>query len=199
MRRTPLDRRALVTGSLARTADMEVALKESGFDVMKVNSLQPLEELGQVAGSDSVDAYVQLPWDVEVGGAPVEQVRQFLTFGLLARFEAAAKVLPILRPRATVVLVAGHEPPSSTIPDDRSARRRLLSVLARAIRAEKSDAGVGVVVVGEQGTPRDIAEAALNGRLDVRARISEYAAHGEGLSFSDWQREIMALATTWGD
>ena len=83
---------------------------------------------------------MQLPQDVHTGrGTVVERVGEFLAGGLLARFEAAAAVLPALRPGATVVLVGGHRPPDDDTPDDPHARFDLLRVLGQAVVAARED------------------------------------------------------------
>lgn len=194
-----MERSAVITGSPARVGDVAIALKEAGYDVTEAGGGERLGDLARSLGSDSVHTYVQLPWDVEtsVPGA-IGQVHEFLSAGLLARFQMANAMLPLLRPGASVVLVAGHRPVPHT-PDDRHARRSLLRVLARAIEADTTEAGVRTVVVGDRCSPAEIAEIALHGGPDLRRRLPEYAAHGEDLNFADWQREILALSTAWWD
>lgn len=193
-----MERSAVVTGSPARVGDVAIALKEAGFDVTEAGCGERLEEVAGGLGSGSVHTYVQLPVDVKTAALGViEQVHQFLTAGLLARFRMANAMLPLLRPGGNVVLVAGHRPAGVHTPDDRHARKNLLRLLARAIEDDTAEAGVRTVVVGDQCSPAEIAEIALHRGPDHRRRLSEYAAHEDELSFAEWQREILALSTTW--
>ncbi|MGH3116191.1 MAG: hypothetical protein ACRDQ2_03610 [Gaiellales bacterium] len=193
-----MERSALVTGSPGRVGDVAIALKEVGFDVTEAGGGERLAEVAGGLGSGSVDTYVQLPWDAETSAvSAIEQVHEFLTGGLLARFRMARDMLPLLRPGASVVLVAGHRPALAQTPDDRHARKSLLRVLARTIEADTADAGVSTVVVGDQCSSAQIAEIALHRGPDQRRRLSEYAGHRDELSFADWQREILALSTAW--
>lgn len=193
-----MERSAVVTGSPTRVGDVAIALKEVGFAVTEVGRGERLDEVAGGLGWGSVHTYVQLPWDVEASApSAIEQVHEFLTGGLLARFQTANEMLPLLRPGASVVLVAGHRPVGVDSPDDRHARKSLLRVLAEAIKADTAEAGVSTVVVGDQCSPAEIAEVALHRGPDHRRRLSEYAAHGEELSFAEWQQEILALSTVW--
>lgn len=195
-----MERSAVITGSPARVSDAAIALKEVGYDVTEVGCGERLDEVAGVLGSGSVHTYVQLPWDVETPApSAIERVHEFLTGGLLARFQMAIQMLPLLRSGASVVLVAGHRPGGVHPPDDRHARKNLLRLLAQAIEADTAKAGVRAVVVGDHCSPAEIAEVALHGGPDLSRRLSEYAAHGEELSFADWQREILALSTAWWD
>lgn len=68
----------------------------------------------------------------------------------------ANRMLPLLRPGASVVLVAGHLPGGGQTPDDRHARKSLLRVLAQAVASETAEAGARTVVVDEQCSPAEI-------------------------------------------
>jgi hypothetical protein len=195
-----MERSAVVTGSPGRVGDVAIALKEAGFDVTEAGCGERLDEVAGGLGSSSVHTYVQLPWDVKTAAlGAIEQVHQFLTGGLLARFRMANEMLPLLRPGASVVLVVGNRPAGDPTLDDRHARKSLLRLLARTIEAESAEAGVRTVVAGDHCSPAEIAELALHGGPDHSRRLSEYAAHGEGLSYDDWQRELLALSTPWWD
>ena len=193
-----MERSAVVTGSPGHVGDVAIALKEAGFDVTEAGCGERIDEVAGGLGSGSVHTYVQLPWDVKTAAlGAIEQVNQFLTGGLLARFRMANEMLPLLRPGASVVLVAGNRPVGVPTLDDRHARKSLLRLLARTIEADTAKAGVRTVVAGDHCSPAEIAELALHGGPDHSRRLSEYAAHGEGLSYDDWQREILALSTPW--
>ena len=128
-------------------------------------------------------------------GVPFE--RQSIAPGrenLLARFESASTVVPLLAKDGCVVLVAGNLPGAAT-PDDRHARIDLLRVLARAILAECEGADVRAVVVGNDRSPADIADIARR-RGDVKTKkAAEVAALPGDLNYADWQREFLSLTT----
>lgn len=192
-----MSRTALVSGSPDRVAGVASALAEAGFVVIPVDDPDRLAAECEKLGQGSIDAYVQLPVDVPPGEGPVvERVRQFLTSGLLRRFEAVAAVLPCLNPGAVVVLAAGQRPGFEGAPDDRHARLELLRVLARAILAEHRERDVRAVIMGAQRSPADIARAALR-RTAPTAEAAGYAAADPELTYDDWAREVLAL--TEGD
>jgi hypothetical protein len=130
-------------------------LHSQRFDVTDAGCGERLDDVADGLGSGSVHTYVQLPWDVDAAApGAVEQVHQFLTGGLLARFRLAHAMLPFLRPGARVVLVAGNRPTGVPTLDDRHARKSLLRLLARTIEADTADAGVRTVVVGDPARRR---------------------------------------------
>lgn len=183
-------RMALLTGSAGWMSAVSEALEGVGFEVAR------LKRPGEGGGGlepHSFDCYVQLPFLVRAGqGTPIEQLRDFLTGGLLARFEAAAAVLPSLRPGATVVLVAGHQTPKE-IPDDPHARFDLLRVLAAATLAEHAEQGMHAVIVGPGRSPADIAEVASRPGK-VQPRPANDPVGGPEMSYDDWKREAMSLS-----
>jgi hypothetical protein len=175
-------RPTLVSGSAGRVKLVSAALEEVGFSV--IGSESPM-------GSGSLDCYVQLPKDVRIErGTVVERVGEFLAGGLLARFKAAAAVLPALRPGATVVLVDGHRPPHDDTPDDPHARFDLLRVLGQAVVADRED--TRTFVVGSERSPEEIARVAA-GRGQV-AGLSPAASPNDDpdLSYADWKREVLS-------
>jgi len=186
---------ALVTGSPARVEEVAAALEQAGFRVTKVP--EPASLADACAGIDpkSLNCYVQLPKETKVDAPSlIGRVRQFLAEGLLARFEAAAAVVPLMAKDGCVVLVAGNLPGAAT-PDDRHARIDLLRVLARAVLAECEGSDVRAVVVGNDRSPADIAEIALH-RGDESAKLAaEVAALPGDLNYADWQREFLSLTT----
>ena len=195
-----MQRSAVITGSPGRVGDVAIALKEAGFDVTEAGCGERLNEVAGGLEAGSVHTYVQLPWDVEAAApGAVGQVHQFLSGGLLARFRMANTMLPLLRPGASVVLVAGNRPADTPTPDDRHARKSLLRVLARTIESDTAKAGVRTVVVGEHCSPVEIAELALHGGPENGRSRLDYAAHGEDLSYDDWVREVLVLSTPWWD
>ncbi len=191
-----MEHTALVTGSRARVADVADAMEKVGFAVLRAGP-DP-EGLAAACGQlapGSLGCYVSLPRETAVSASTlVERVREFLAQGLLARFDAAAKVLPFLAPEACVLLVAGNLPAAAT-PDDHHARIDLLRVLARAILAECLDRDVRAVVVGYDRSPDEIADLALHRGDEFGRRVAQVAALPTDLNYEDWQREVLSLTT----
>jgi hypothetical protein len=186
---------ALVTGSAARVEEVAAAMERAGFSVVRAPETSDLA--GVCAGIDpgSVACYVQLPKETKVDAPSlIGRVRQFLAEGLLARFEAAATVVPTLAKDGCVVLVAGNLPGAST-PDDRHARIDLLRVLARAVLAECEGSDVRAVVVGTNRSADDIADIALRRGDESAKKAAEVAALPGELNYADWQREFLTLTT----
>jgi len=185
----------LVTGSPARVDEVGDALERAGFSVLRAP--EPTDLAGVCSGIEdgSLTCYVQLPKETAVDAPSlIGRVRQFLAEGLLARFEAAATVVPVLAKDGCVVLVAGNLPGAST-PDDRHARIDLLRVLARAVLAECEGGDVRAVVVGNDRSPDDIADIARRRGDDTAKRAAEVAALPGDLNYADWQREFLTLTT----
>ena len=65
-RRLRMTKRALVTGSPHRVADVAASLEVAGFEVLRAEGLEALQRLdGELElGPGSLDAYVQLPVDI---------------------------------------------------------------------------------------------------------------------------------------
>ena len=186
---------ALVTGSAARVDEVAGALEQAGFRVTKVP--EPGDLAASCAGIDagSLACYVQLPKETKVDAPSlIGRVRQFLAEGLLARFEGASTVVPLMAKDGCVVLVAGNLPGAST-PDDRHARIDLLRVLARAVLAECEGSDVRAVVVGNERSPADIADIVLRRGDESGKKAAEVAALPGDLNYADWQREFLSLTT----
>jgi hypothetical protein len=188
---------ALVTGSPDRVPDIAIALKSVGFDILAAGSIPAGETLDLEA--NSVDCYVQLPADLprSAGGA-LRRTHDVIAHELLSRFDATARLLPLLAPSATVVLVTeGAEPQaaSSGAPDpDQKALRTLVGWLAEAIVRDCGQAGVRTTVVGEDRLPHEI--AALAGRRPPEPRPWWlYASVDSDLDFADWRASILCLAS----
>jgi len=186
---------AVVTGSPARVDEVAGALEQAGFRVTKVP--EPGDVAGACAGIEpgSLACYVQLPKDTRVDAPSlIGRVRQFLEEGLLARFEAASTVVPLMAKDGCVVLVAGNLPGAAT-PDDRHARIDLLRVLARAVLAECEGSDVRAVVVGNDRSAADIADIVLRRGDESGRKAAEVAALPGELNYADWQREFLSLTT----
>ena len=153
---------ALVTGAPDRAAPVTDALERDGVRCIVAGSLAALT---QTVLNEPVDIYVQLPIVIQPRGEElVARIRNFLTDGLLARFDMASTVLPSLAPGARVVLVGGHPNIMPTAPDDPSARLALINVLAHAIKAQRAPEPVQVHVLDHMETASEVTDAAL-GRL----------------------------------
>jgi hypothetical protein len=185
----------MVSGAPERIRVVGPALEQVGFEVIGVDDPAVLPELCAGLGPEALDCYLQLPLEIlPAKGGAVERVADFLVKGLVARFAAAATVLPVLRPGANVVLVAGHQP-SCDLPDDRRARRDLLGVLARAVIGETAPAGVRTVLVGSEHSPADLAAIAADTGPVQWPDHSTYAALAPGGSYDDWRRDALSLPT----
>ena len=186
---------ALVTGSPARVDEVAGALEQAGYRVTKVP--EPGDVAGACAGIEpgSLACYVQLPKETRVDAASlIGRVRQFLEEGLLARFEAASTIVPLMAKDGCVVLVAGNLPGAAT-PDDRHARIDLLRVLARAVLAECAGSDVRAVVVGNDRSAADITDIVLRRGDEAGRKAAEVAALPGDLNYADWQREFLSLTT----
>ncbi len=189
-----MGRTALVTGSSERVGQVSEALEKAGFTVTRAGG-QPadVDAVSAEIAPRTLDCYVQLPRQTPVSGPTlVERIHEFLSEGLLKRFETAGKVLPLLSDEACVVLVAGNIPGGAT-PDDRHARIDLLRVLARAILADCDKGDVRAVVVGTERSPEQIAEIAVHRGDERRRRQAQVAALPPEMPYEDWQREFLTL------
>ncbi|HEY3240102.1 MAG TPA: hypothetical protein VGL92_11095 [Acidimicrobiia bacterium] len=189
-----MGRTALVTGSTDRVGEVSEALEKAGFTVTQSGGLpSDIEAACAALSPGSLDCYVQLPRQTPVSGPTlVERIHEFLSEGLLKRFEATSRVLPLLAPDACVVLVAGNIPGGAT-PDDRHARIDLLRVLARAILADCDKSDVRAVVVGTERSAEEIADLALHRGDERRRRQAQVAALSPEMPYEDWQREFLTL------
>lgn len=189
-----MGRTALVTGSRERVEDVSQALEKVGFTVTQAGGLpKDLEAACAALAPGSLNCYVQLPRQTPVSGPTlVGRIHEFLSEGLLKRFETAGMVLPLLSSDAAVMLVAGNIPGGAT-PDDRHARIDLLRVLARAILADCDKNDVRAVVVGQECSAEEIADMALHGGNEKRRRQAKVAALSGEMTYEDWQREFLTL------
>jgi hypothetical protein len=190
-----MGRTALVSGSTERVAEVSAALQSVGFTVTQAGGLpDEIKAACAALAPASLDCYVQLPRQTPVSGPTlVERIHEFLSEGLLKRFETAGMVLPLLAPDACVVLVAGNIPGGAT-PDDRHARIDLLRVLARAILADCEKGDVRAVVVGTRRSAEEIADIALYRGDERRRRQAQVAALSPEMPYEDWQREFLTLS-----
>lgn len=188
---------ALVTGSPERVPEIAIALKTAGFDILAAGAMSPEEAPDLEA--NSVDCYVQLPGDKPpIGGGALRRTRDAIAYELLARFDSAARFMPLLAPGATVMLITecpetgGH--PAGITGCDQKAARTLVGVLAEAILRDCGPAGVRATVVEEDRAPEEI--AALAGQRPPEPRSWwAYASVDPDLGFADWRNSILCLAS----
>ncbi len=187
----------LLSGSADRAQRLSELLKDAGADTMIITD--PAALPGE-PGGDGLDFYIQLPVTIHPDGhTAVARVCSFLTAGLLARFSAVDRVLPVLAPGATVVLVSGNTPDEVSLPDDQRSRLALLHVLAHAIRAELATRHVDVKVVSSQRSDQEIVHYALGGDgTHLHRNPQERARNPQGqpsvsTAYQDWRTEVMGL------
>jgi hypothetical protein len=187
--------RALVTGSAARVADVAAALEDAGYTVLQVPEPGDVAEACAGIEPGTLACYVQLPKETPVDAPSlIGRVQQFLTAGLLTRFEQAETVVPCLAKDGSVVLVAGNLPGAAT-PDDRCARIDLLRVLARAVLAECEGSDVRAVVVATDRSAGEIADIARRRGDRAGRKAAEVASLPGDLNYADWQREYLSLTS----
>jgi hypothetical protein len=151
-------------------------------------------ELPGETGGDGLDFYIQLPITIHPDGdTAVARVGSFLTAGLLARFRAVDRVLPVLAPGATVVLVSGNTPDEMSLPDDQHSRLALLHLLAHAARAELATKHVDVKVVSSRRSDQEIVHYALGGSDDAQSHPDLQDRASAATAYQDWRTEVMGL------
>jgi len=177
---------ALVTGSPDHVAALCAVLEANGVQALTLADLR--------AAVGGIDYYVQLGETVPARGETVvRRAHAFLNDGLLERFLAAERVIPLLAENATVLLVSGNLPADMSAPDDRNARLALLRVLAHAMRADLAPARVRVRVVTGERSDEEIVAFALSGEKD---RLAELVPEDDALSgrtYEDWRIAVMGL------
>ncbi len=181
----------LLTGSVDRAQRLCALLKEAGADPVVITD--PAELPGR-SSTEGLDFYIQLPVTIHPeGDTAVARVGSFLSAGLLARFRAVERVLPVLSHGATVVLVSGNTPDEVSLPDDQRSRLALLHLLAHATRAELATRQVEVKVVSNQRSDQEIVRYALGGGDDEETRPEPQERIDAATAYQDWRTEVMGL------
>jgi hypothetical protein len=183
----------LLSGSGDRAQRLSELLKDAGADTVIITD--PAALPGE-PGGDGLDFYIQLPVTIHPEGhTTVARIGSFLSAGLLARFSAVDRVLPVLAPGATVVLVSGNTPEEALLPDDQRSRLALLHLLAHAIRAELATRHVEVKVVSSQRSDQEIVHYALGGDDGTHPHRNpqERGTGGAATAYQDWRTEVMGL------
>ena len=184
---------ALVTGAPDRVPDIAIALKSQGFDILSAGSEPLVGPSGLAPGS--VDCYIQLPGEPgPFDDSPLGRARAAITDELLARFDAAARLAPLLAPQATVLLVTDGQVAEEPNPprSDAQALRALMGVLAEAILADLGVDGVRATVV-EEGRPPDEIAVLARGRGTPPVDWSSYVDMEPDLPYAEWRDELMCL------
>src|SRR5262249_54507954 len=186
-----MGRIGVLSGSADRAQRLSRLLRDAGADPVVITDLAALP--GE-PGDEGLDFYIQLPVTIHPDGdTAVARVGSFLTAGLLARFSAVDRVLPVAAPGGTMVLVSGNTPDEMSLPDDQQSRLALLHLLAHAARAELATKQVDVKVVSSLRSDEEIVQYALGGGegsqphpdLEDRARAAT--------AYQDWRTELMGL------
>jgi NAD(P)-dependent dehydrogenase (short-subunit alcohol dehydrogenase family) len=179
----------LLSGSADRAQRLSQLLKDAGADPVIITD--PAALPGE-PGGDGLDFYIQLPVTIHPeGDTAVARVGSFLSAGLLARFRAVDRVLPVLAPGATVVLVSGNTPDEVSLPDDQQSRLALLHLLAHATRAELATKNIDVRVVSSRRSDEEIVHYALGGDDDVHTARNPQERAGTAAAYQDWHTEVM--------
>jgi hypothetical protein len=181
----------LLSGSADRAHRLSELLRDAGAEPVVISD--PAALPGE-ASSDSVDFYIQLPITIHPeGDTAVARVGSFLSAGLLARFRAVDRVLPVLAPGATVVLVSGNTPDEMSLPDDQHSRLALPHLLAHAARAELATKHVEVKVVSSQRSDQEIVHYALGGGDEAQSHPDMQDRARAATAYQDWRAEVMGL------
>ncbi len=187
---------ALVSGSEPDL--VAAALERLGFTVITADAADKVAAAVEGIAPGSLTSYVQLPVRLGIRGeSAVTVIRNFLTEGLLARFDTAQAALPALAERACVVLVAGNHPASTAVPDDAAARLALLRVLGRCLLVE-SGGSLMVKIADHQHTPETIA-ALVSAPAEAQLQIFEDLSAPEetpSLPYVDWRQLLLELDAT---
>jgi hypothetical protein len=173
---------ALITGPVQHASDTALALKTAGFEVV---AAEP--DPAQFPPSlPQIDCYVQLPLDPPWGrDDALTWARSVVTSALLARFDAAARVAPMLAPRARVLLVADPTGGNPAFGMD------VVRLLVQAIIADRGGRDVQVTVM-DGLRPSEEISAAVRPR---RPAWTAYRTIGPDLAFSDWRNEIICQSS----
>jgi hypothetical protein len=189
----------VVTGSSERVEEVTAALQRGGVAASEIVALTDLSALATTCESvepGSVRAYVQLPVIIASEAPTVTaRFRDFLTRGIVARFDAAATVLPTLANDAVVVLVGGNTPAADTPADDQHARASLLRVLRWGLLADTPQRGTKVVLTTATAGPDEISGLALSGPPGQAQRLAALDLDNPDMGYDDWRLAVLSLAS----
>ena len=188
---------ALITGSPERLPDITIALKSAGFDILSAGPMS-VEDVPDLE-ANSVDCYVQLPAEPpHPGGGALRRTRDVIAHEMIRRFDTAAQFVPLLAPRATVLLVTeGSDPLDDSAgrgDPDQKAARTLVGVLAEAILRDCGRSGVRTAVVAQDRASEEIAALTSHGPPEPLPWWL-YATVDPDLDFADWRNSILCLTS----
>lgn len=190
-----MGKRAVVSGS--GPEPVAEALQARGFEVVVAADARALAALAAESEAPDVDVYVQLPGTIAArGDNAIERVRNFLSDGLIARFDGADAVLPALKDDAVVVLVGGNHPGAGGAPDNPEARLSLMKVLGHTLLLERAGRGLAVKVLDAQRDAARIAALAAEPASRPLQIISDVSQISPDLDYSDWRNELMSMTAT---
>jgi hypothetical protein len=187
-----MPKRVLITGSPPRADSVAELFRRAGVEA---TTLAP-GSLDTLGSTPRWDYYVQLPVLVPADGdTVVQRLHSFLVAGLLSRFTALERVLPILNPGATVVLVSGNLPADLSAPDDRLARLALLRVLAHAARADMTPGKAHIHIVNADRSDHQVVASAVGDYQDPGTELSRLPDTPDwDRDYSDWRSQVMGMA-----
>ena len=186
----------LVTGSEGRVTAVTAALSEAGCRCVSAIDVASMKAVLAGLVDERVDAYVQLPVEISAtADTAIGRIRELLTEGLVARFDAAEVAVTAVGDGGAIFLVAGNTPGERELTDDQRARYALLRVLSHTILADCAGRDVRSVVLPSNTTPADVASVVLGQSSAREQAIADFVDLESDLSYSDWRVELLSLAT----
>lgn len=169
----------IVTGRHELLPDVVIAIKDAGLDVLAAE-VAPGDISTDIPPA-SVGCYVQLPPALEAGDAsPFGRARSTVAENLRQRFDALARVAPMLAPSGTVLLVA----------DPDSAVSGALALLAEAVEGDHQ--GTKALVLEPSHSAAEIAARARHETADPLP-WNALLKVGPELAHTDWRDEVLGL------
>jgi hypothetical protein len=179
---------AVVTGAPESLLGAAIALKNEGFDILGAD--WEADALGADIPARTIGCYVQYPPVVDPAeGGPLEVATAVLAGEMVARFDAMARIGPLLAPGAAVVLVVGEHLAAASRGSALDLRD-FVEVFAEAVERDLSD--VAVLVVDETLGAPEISAMARR-RATPAAHWSSYAEIEPEVAYTDWRDQILAI------
>ncbi|HZQ79651.1 MAG TPA: hypothetical protein VFE55_20145 [Acidimicrobiia bacterium] len=183
----------LISGSSTRALEVAAALQDGDWPApLCVDTVTALGAACDAMPPRSLDCYIQLPAEQGPQTTALTEASAMVADGAMARYAAAATVVPLLRDAATVVLVMG-DGADRTLPGDLArAVNDLTRVLARALRNDHRATDLRVTLVAEQESPSEIASIARSPR-DRPPTMDWYVDFEPELGSADWHCQVLSL------
>jgi hypothetical protein len=179
---------AVVTGAPESLLDAAIALKNEGFDILGAD--WEADALGADIPVRTIGCYVQYPpVSGPAEGRPFAVATAVLAGEMVARFDAMARIGPLLTPGAAVVLVVGEHLAEAS----RGCAldlRDFVEVFAEAVERDLPD--VTVLVVDETLGAPEISAIARRCATPP-AHWSAYAEIEPEMAYADWRDEVLAI------